>query len=91
MNFLNKLKAHVGGLVRLKTQLYWYDSGLVDGVKGRICLLLDASQSGGSSPAYHARADSLGALYSNTPAALLFIDGSPKWVKVYKEDVELIK
>jgi hypothetical protein len=44
MTFFEKLKAHVGGLVHLKTDLYWYDSFLWDGNEGRVCLLLDVGK-----------------------------------------------
>lgn len=44
MTFIDKLKAHIGGLVLIKTELYWYDASRYgpDEDPGRICLLLDA-------------------------------------------------
>ena len=43
MALLDKLQAHRGGLLQLKTQLYWYGRGGWDNNPGRICLLLDTS------------------------------------------------
>jgi hypothetical protein len=43
MTLLDKLQAHKGGLLQLKTQLYWYGRGGWDNNPGRICLLLDAT------------------------------------------------
>lgn len=39
--FHEQLQAHVGGLVRLHTNLYWYGGRGYDASSGRICLLLD--------------------------------------------------
>ena len=43
MTFLQRLQAHKGGLIRLKTELYWYDGRGYDNTPGRICLILDAA------------------------------------------------
>ena len=75
MTFLEELQAHTGGLLRLKTQLYWYGGRGPDGSPGQVCLLLDAAARYGA----HAAG-----------AALLLIDGCPQWVWVCQEDVELI-
>ena len=40
--FHKRLQAHKGGLLYLKTELYWYNRSERDGVKGRLCVLLDA-------------------------------------------------
>ena len=45
MNLLETLQAHKGGLICLKTELYWYDRRSWDGTPGRICLILDATAS----------------------------------------------
>jgi len=51
MTLLEKLQAHRGSLIRLRTPLYWYggrDTNSLpawDKIPGRICLLLDASAS----------------------------------------------
>ena len=41
MTLFDNLKAHIGGLICIKTDLCWYDSDVWDGIEGRICLLLD--------------------------------------------------
>jgi hypothetical protein len=100
MTFLQRLQAHKGGLVRLKTQLYWYD-GVRNEIVGRICLLLDAAAAVG----YHASAATVTTAaarrsaartaeaylgMSSTAVALLLIDGSPQWIWIAEQDVELL-
>ena len=43
MTFLEELQAHKGGLVRIKSELYWYGGRGPDGSPGRVCLLLDTA------------------------------------------------
>ena len=43
LDYLQLLQTHSGYLIRLKTELYWYDGRGYDGSPGRICLLLDAA------------------------------------------------
>ena len=43
MTFLEVLQSHRGGLLRIKSELYWYDGGLRVGTRGRVCLILDAA------------------------------------------------
>jgi hypothetical protein len=88
MNFFNKLKAHIGGLICLKTQLYWYNLCDWDGAEERVCLLLDIATSSTRDSAYALAASTKG---QGTVVALLFIDGSPKWVLLSKEAVEFIQ
>ena len=73
MTFLEQLQSHKGGLLRLKTELYWYGGRGYDRSPDRICLILDAAR--------RTTADY---------ATLLLIDGSPHWVWVAAEDVELL-
>jgi len=82
MTFLQRLQAHKGGLIHLKTQLYWRWSR-VDNNPGRICLILDAAASAATKPT--ARACSIAGA-----VAYLLLDGSPQWVWVAKEDMELL-
>jgi len=89
MTLLNKLQDHVGGILRLKPPLYWYDSRSYDNNPGRICLILDA--------AFHVT-DVLDATTRNaditaaaTTAAFLLINGQPHWVWVVEADVEVIE
>ena len=46
MDFLQTLKAQVGGLLHIKSELYWYGGRGWDGAPGRVCLLLDAALGG---------------------------------------------
>ena len=43
MTLLDKLQAHKGGLIHIKSQLYWYGCGGWDNNPGRICLILDTT------------------------------------------------
>ena len=95
MTLLEQLQAHKGGLIQLKTQLYWYDGRGYDGTSGRICLILDATASAASAAAAGLRAaatpatNPAGNVYA-AAAAFLLIDGQPQWIWVAKEDVELL-
>jgi len=85
MTFLQKLQTHKGCLLRLKTQLYWFGERGCDNTPGRVCLILDAVAVGPSTTAVTT------SVSSKTPtAAFLLVDGSPHWVWVAKEDVELL-
>lgn len=97
MTLFERLQAHKGGLVHLKSQLYWYYDRGWDGVPGRLCLLLDA----GAEPralrhleavveAATTRARPATLLYGDRTAALLLIDGQPHWVWMVAEDIELL-
>ena len=96
MTLLEQLQAHKGGLIQLKTQLYWYDGRGYDGTSGRICLILDAT----ASAAEVASAAAAGLRAAATPrhvgpvraaaAAFLLIDGQPQWVWVAKKDIALL-
>jgi hypothetical protein len=81
MTFLEELTAHKGGLVCLKSELYWYNGCGWDGCPGRICLILDAGL----------RSCALAAAVTPAAAAtLLLVDGDPHWVWVAQADVELL-
>ena len=93
MTLLDKLQAHKGGLLRLKTELYWYDRGDHDGIEGRHCILVDAPAKPG--PAIEDAVTPTVELYNveelnKTAVALLLIDGTCSWVWVAEEDVELL-
>ena len=86
MTLLEGLQSHRGGLLHIKSELYWYGGRGFDGAPGRVCLILDAT-------AYVPHADSVtwdARDDAGAPAALLLIDGCPHWVWVAQEDVELI-
>ena len=85
MTLLRTFRAHKGGLIRLKGELFWYGGRGFDGAPGRVCLLLDAAHAGDHAPDARAVPHAPVAL-----AVLLLIDGCPHWVWVGPEDVELI-
>lgn len=91
MTFLEALQAHCGGLILLKTQLYWYGAGCWDNNPGRVSLILDADHFGArfvhAAGAYVAdgRIDGI----DGGACVFLLIDESPKWVWVDEQDVEL--
>ena len=93
MTLLERLQAHKGGIIKLKTQLYWYKNGRGwDGNPGRICLLLDVSKPrGGYAVAtVAARTTIVNAVDEIVTSARLLIDGSPHCVLVVEQDVELL-
>lgn len=85
MTFLEQLQAHKGGLIQLKSQLYWYGGRGYDGNPGRVCLILDAAT---TTPGDATAATA--AVTTAAAAAYLLLDGSPQWVWVAKEDMELL-
>lgn len=100
MTFLDQLHSHVGCLVRLKTELYWYGSDSWDRVKERICLLLEVGDSLECPPPLGSpvlrNVDATVRIPhpdESIPCAatLLFIDGSPRMIWISKRDVELIQ
>ena len=94
MTLLEKLQAHRGGLVRIKSELYWYDGRGWDGNPGRLCLVLDATAvaAGGPPATATVAAEALRrtAAALTVAATLLLIDGAPRWVWMVETDVELL-
>ena len=89
MNLLETLQAHKGGLICLKTELYWYDRRSWDGTPGRICLILDATASAAATT--EAAAATFGVAGTEAAAAtFLLIDGQPQWIWLAAEDIELL-
>jgi hypothetical protein len=91
MTFLEELTAHKGGLIRLKTELWWYGGRGRDGIRGRVCLLMDAAPTGALAwSAANTTPD--GAWFAPEVAAgiLLLIDGRPHWVWVSADNLELL-
>jgi len=87
MVILEQLRIHVGGLVRLKDELFWYSGRGWDGITGRVCLLLDAvAEHHVTRAATTAAAGDCGARIG----ALLLVDGQPHWVWIAQADVELL-
>lgn len=91
MTFLETLQSHRGGLIRLKSELYWYDRVSWDENPGQICLLLDAAENGGAANAAASRtAIMLAGCTATVTDAYLLIDGSPHWIWTVAEDVEFL-
>jgi len=96
MTFLQQLQAHKGGLIKLKTELYWYEGSKWDNNPGRICLILDAATAAAVAPAPAAGSrtaatrGTAGSRTAGAAAAYLLIDGGPQWVWVAEKDVELL-
>ena len=90
MTFLERLERHKGGLIRLKTQLWWYDRERFDRSPGRVCLLLGAKRHDTWEDPAHGLPDASGEhpFYLTAAYILLLIDGRVKWVGVAEGDVE---
>jgi hypothetical protein len=86
MTFLEELTAHKGGLILLRSDLFWYGGRGWDGTRGRICLLMD-SAAPPDAPAVAASAVRVGGV---AVGALLLFDGAPHWVWVAADDLELL-
>jgi len=91
--FHKRLQAHKGGLLYLKTELYWYVRDERDGIEGRHCILLDAPTK--TTPAIEDAVTPTVELYNanelkKTAVTLLLIDGTCSWVWIAKDDVEFL-
>lgn len=93
LDYLQLLQTHSGYLIRLKTELYWYDGRGYDGSPGRICLLLDAAADSKHHVEYASAASkhAAWAISTGNALALLLIDGSPHWVLLAEVDMELLQ
>jgi len=90
MNFLETLRAHKGGLVLLKGELFWYGGRGWDGVHDRICLLMDSVLTYDGAPAAHTARGHTALRADDAEAACLLIDGRPHWVWIAPADLELL-
>lgn len=90
MTFLEELQAHKGGLVRIKSELYWYGGRGPDGSTGRVCLLLDTAPDITTRPLRLAATTAAGRAQSSSAAAYLLIEDKPQWVCVCSRDCEII-
>jgi len=88
MTLIEALQSHRGGLVRIKSDLFWYDSRGWDGTRGRICLLMDADDN--APDRRFAAARTTAPALSGATVALLLVDGQPHWVWVGADDLELL-
>jgi hypothetical protein len=99
MTFHEELVAHKGGLILLKSELYWYGGRGWDRITDRTVLLMDACAPLAAapprppavpmSPAPAAVARGARAALADA-ATLLLIDGRPHWVWVGADDLELL-
>ena len=93
MSFLNRLQPHKGGLIRLKTELYWYGGRGLDGNPGRVCLLFNAAKifkdahTIGGTPV---SCRTVNCEVRKPILAYLLLDGSPHWVWIVEQDVEIL-
>ena len=95
MTFLDELQAHIDDLIRIKTELFWYnphrpgEAPKADGTPGRVCLLLDARRE-----ISHAFIDACPAegdrSRSQSASILVFFDGMSRWIWVWDEVLEII-
>jgi len=94
MTLFEQLQSNKGGLLRLKTELFWYDGRGHDNDPGRFCLLLDVltvgvGGGGGVEPIARTIAAHFAARKA-TAVAHLLIDGQPQWVWVVDQDIEVL-
>ena len=87
MTLLERLQSHKGGLLRIRSELYWYDGRGWDNNPGRVCLIL------GATPATRvvAVAAPAAAAAARIAAVLLLIDCCPQWIWVSEADVEVLE
>ena len=86
-NLLHHLHRHRGCLVRFKSPLFWYDSGLTDQKQDRLCILFDASRTVpiGETAAATGTTSQFGAV-----ALQVLIEGQHLWVWSVADDVEVL-
>jgi len=90
MTFLETLQANHGELLKLNTQLWWYQDQRWDKNPGRICLIMKAFQcSYTREEALSARSAKAYTLETRCGAEL-FMDGSYHWIWLDEQDVEFI-
>ncbi len=93
MTFLESLHSHKGGLIQLKTQLFWYEGRKWDNNPGRVCLILGAATTAADAPnptTAAGRTNGGRHRTADAAAAHLLIDGQPAWIWVVEADVELL-
>ena len=101
MELSETLQSHRGGLLLLKTDLFWIDTESWDKKPGRICLILDTlceerKNVHGSeviacsilTAGY--QSPSTRRVGGRNTITQLLIDGKPQWVWVDEDDVEVI-
>ncbi len=92
MVLLEQLRIHVGGLVLLKTELFWYGDRGWDRITDRTVLLMDSVLTYDGAPWVLAARTRYADVDHDGfgDAACLLIDGRPHWVWIAPADVELL-
>jgi hypothetical protein len=79
-----ELRTHIGCLVHIKTELYWYDGRHWGGITERFCILLDiGSILDDKAAAGHHAADEYN--------LQLLLDCRPQWIILGKKSFEVVK
>lgn len=105
MTFHDQLKAHIGCLIYVTNKFYWYSLNSWDDVKERVCMLLDFVSDDQVASAdwkkIAVEADATpsrpGVDYDDDQdttcdiAALLLVDGAPKWIWISKNVIKFIE
>jgi hypothetical protein len=87
MKFFQTLQKSIGNIIRLKTQLYWFQKGVWDNNPGRVCLILDVLKHGGPASACTVTSYNTS---NNEELVLLLINGLPVHVWTSEPDIEFI-
>lgn len=83
---VEELEAHIGCLIHIKTDLFWYDGRLWDGITERFCILL------GIGDALDDKADARGRYLGYDEVSLqLLIDGRPRWIILGEKSFEVVE
>jgi hypothetical protein len=88
MTFVESLRSHRGSLIRLKTELFWYNNAEWDGTLFRTCFLLDARDYG--RPACWKACTANATSASSAAVSHLLIDGLACWVLMDEQDVAIL-
>ena len=90
MTFFQHLQSHKGGLIRLKTELGWYNLDGWDGNPGRVCILLDTDDCDDYDSDVVATTRNVKDDNLVTYTACLLIDGIPQWIWLSEAAVEIL-
>ena len=90
MTPFEQLQSRRGSLLRLRTELFWYDGRGHDKNPGRICLLLDATSAGSVELLDASAAFAASANLAATFAVHILVEGRPQWIWISEQDIEVI-
>jgi hypothetical protein len=96
MKFNKRLRSHIGKLICLKTQLYWFYQGGWDNNPGRVCILISVqhgrfSKQPVAEGAYHRKIIDRVGRVKKTIAIELLVDATPQLIWVTNKDLEFIE